>query len=238
MLASAHAWRRWRRRPDVNAVSIIQAAPIALSQRLHALQAATAAPLEFLTQSEWARRRGDPSIADFVVGNPHEMPLEGFVSALRRHVEPHSSDWFAYKMSEPAAQDSIASALSNQFGGERFAPADVLLTTGAFAGLTVVLKTIVDAGDEVLFVSPPWFFYAALIVAEGGVPVRVCARADDFDLDLTAIEAAITPRTRAIILNSPNNPTGRIYPPRTLAGIAKVLTRASQRHGHDSRKMS
>src|SRR5262252_3152002 len=152
LLASAHAWRRWRRRPDVNAVSIIQAAPIALSQRLHALQAATAAPLEFLTQSEWARRRGDP--------------------------------------------------------------------------------TIVDAGDEVLFVSPPWFFYAALIVAEGGVPVRVCARADDFDLDLTAIEAAITPRTRAIILNSPNNPTGRIYPPRTLAGIAKVLTRASQRHGH------
>src|SRR5262249_16738813 len=161
------------------------------------------------------------------------MPLEGFVRALRRHVEPQSSDWFAYKMSEPAAQDSIASALSNQHGGERFAPADVLLTTGAFAGLTVVLKTIVDAGDEGLFVSPPGFLYGGVIVVEGGVPVRVCARADGFDLDVAAIEAAITPRTRAIIVNSPNNPTGRIYPPRTLAGIAKVLTRASQRHGRD-----
>src|SRR5262249_54496307 len=162
------------------------------------------------------------------------MPLEGFVRALRRHVEPQSSDWFAYKMSEPAAQDSIASALSNQHGGERFAPADVLLTTGAFAGLTVVLKTIIDAGDEVLFVSPPWFFYAALIVAEGGVPVRVCARADGFDLDVAAIEAAVTPRTRAIIVYSPNNPTARIYPPRQSAGIAKVLAPAAQRPGRDT----
>jgi aspartate aminotransferase len=214
-------------------VNTTSATSVVLSERLQALQAATAGPLEFLTQSEWARRAGEPGIADFVVGNPHEMPLAGFVSALRRHVEPRSADWFAYKMSEPAAQESIASALSEQHSGERFAPADVLLTTGAFAGLTVVLKTIIDVGDEVLFVSPPWFFYTALIVAEGGAPVRVCARADDFDLDLAAIEAAITPRTRAIIVNSPNNPTGRIYPPRTLAGLGEVLTRASRQNGRD-----
>jgi aspartate aminotransferase len=187
---------------------------------MQALQATTPGPLEFLTQSEWARRRGDPGIADFVVGNPHEMPLERFVSALRRQLEPRSADWFAYKMSEPAAQEAIASALSEQHGDAQFARADVLLTTGAFAGLSVALKAIVEVGDEVLYISPSWFFYTALIVAEGGVPVRVCVRAEDFDLDLAAIEAAITPRTRALIVNSPNNPTGRIYPPRTLGGLA------------------
>jgi aspartate aminotransferase len=88
------------------------------------------------------------------------------------------------------------------------------MTNGNFAGLAVALRTVVDVGDEVIFVSPPWFFYETLIVAAGATPVRVYAdRERSFDLDLEAIEAAITPRTRAIIVNSPHNPSGRIYGP-------------------------
>ena len=89
------------------------------------------------------------------------------------------------------------------------------MTNGNFVGLAIALRTLVDPGDEVIFVSPPWFFYETLIVAAGATPVRVLrrSRAHDFDLDLEAIEAAITPRTRAIIVNSPHNPSGRIYTP-------------------------
>jgi aspartate aminotransferase len=84
------------------------------------------------------------------------------------------------------------------------------------------LNAIHDPGDEVFFISPPWFFFEAMILAAQGVPVRVKVGAD-FDLDLGAIDTAITPRTRAIIVNSPNNPTGRIYPHDTLNSLGLLL---------------
>ncbi len=202
-------------------------APIGtLSRRIQDVYSRTAPVLSFLTESTWARRQGEPGLSDFVVGNPHEMPLPGYVAALGRQIEPRSADWFAYKMSEPSAQQAVARSLN---GG--YDPQDIILTTGAFAGLTVALKTLVDAGDQIIFISPPWFFYETLIAAEGAVPVRVRVDASDFDLDLDAIEAAITPRTRAIIINSPNNPTGRIYPVSTLRALADLLERASARAG-------
>jgi aspartate aminotransferase len=95
----------------------------------------------------------------------------------------------------------------------------------------VALHALIDPGDEVIFLSPPWFFYEALIMSSGAVPVRVKLQPPAFDLDVEAIEAAITDRTRAIVVNSPNNPTGRIYPPSELKRLAQVLTRASERSG-------
>jgi aspartate aminotransferase len=83
-----------------------------------------------------------------------------------------------------------------------------------------------------VFVSPPWFFYESLIVGGGMTPVRVYADRTTFDLDLGAIAEAITPRTRAVIVNSPNNPSGRIYPPSTLEALAGILTEAGERNDH------
>ena len=92
------------------------------------------------------------------------------------------------------------------------------------------MRAVVDPGDEVIFISPPWFFYEQLITAVGAAPVRVKIR-PGFDLDLEAIAAAITPRTRAIIVNSPHNPTGTIYPATTLTALGRLLTRASTANG-------
>ncbi len=105
------------------------------------------------------------------------------------------------------------------------------MTNGAFAAIAVAVGAITDPGDEVIYISPPWFFYEAMIASSMGTPVQVQCDPVTFDLDLAAIEAAITPRTRAIIVNSPNNPTGRIYPPATLTALADLLTAASQRNG-------
>lgn len=201
-----------------------------VSRRNRSLQALTAPVVSFLTDSTWVRRRDEPGAMEFVVGNPHELPLPGYVAALRSQLEPRANDWFAYQMSDPTACATVASSLRARIGLP-IQPDDVLMTTGAFAGLSVALKTLIDPGDEVIYVSPPWFFYTALIAAEGGVPIRVQTRPPDFHLDVAAIAAAITPRTRAIIVNSPNNPTGRIYSPTELHALAELLDAVSAAYG-------
>jgi aspartate aminotransferase len=106
------------------------------------------------------------------------------------------------------------------------------MTNGGFAALAVAFRTLVDPGDEVIFLSPPWFFYELLILAVGGTPVRVKLDPPAFDLDVERIAAAITPRTRAVLVNSPHNPSGRIYPQESLGALADALTDASGRIGH------
>ncbi len=200
------------------------------SRRLDALVPTAAHVLEFFANSSYARRQGDATICDFVAGNPQELPLPSFVDALRRWLEPRDKNWFAYTMTDPGAAGIVAASLRARLGLEVEAE-DVFMTNGAFAGIAVVLQTVVDAGDEVIFNSPPWFFYEPLIAWSGARPVRVKVDPRTFDLDLTAVERAVTPRTRAIIVNSPNNPTGRLYPPSTLQALARILAAASARHG-------
>src|SRR5215208_6634832 len=87
----------------------------------------------FFTQSTWAQRRFEPAACDFVVGNPHDPLVPGFADTLRRWSEPQDKDWFAYKMSEPAAQQTVAASLRERTG-VAYEPDDVSMTNGAFAG--------------------------------------------------------------------------------------------------------
>ena len=175
-----------------------------------------------------AMRRTD--VCDFLAGNPQEMPLPEFVESLQRWAAPHDKNWFAYKLNEAEPREAVAAALEER-RGVHFRPEDIYLTTGAFGAMVVALDVVVDPGDEVIFISPPWFFYEAMIVRTGATPVRVRVNESNFDLDLEAIAAALTPRTRAIIINSPHNPTGRIYPPETLRALAGLLEAGSRRTG-------
>lgn len=193
------------------------------------LAASIAPVLRFLNGPIWARST-EPGMAVFAVGNPTEMPLTGYVDALRAHLEPRSPDWFAYKLSEPDAQAVVARSLSARTGLD-WDPADVAMTNGGFAALAVAFRAILEPGDEVVFLSPPWFFYELLILAGGGRPARVPLAAPTFDLDPATISAAITERTRAVILNSPHNPSGRVYPLGDLQALAAALEAASARIG-------
>ena len=187
---------------------------------------------EFGTDDELWEALRRPEACDFMFGNPHDVAPPAYVDALVRAAQPTGKDHYAYTMDLPEAVASIGDDLRGRFP-VAFRDEDVHLTNGNFVGLAIALRTLVDAGDEVIFVSPPWFFYETLIVAAGATPVRVLADRDhEFDLDLGAIEAAITPRTRAIIVNSPHNPSGRIYTPEQLAGLATILDEGSARSGH------
>jgi len=132
-------------------------------------------------------------------------------------------------MDEDEPRRIVAENLSTSRGAH-FKPVDIFLTTGAFSGLAVSLYCLLEPGDEVIFISPPWFFYEALILMAGGVPKRVKCDPLTFDLDLGAIESAITARTKAILINSPNDPTGRIYPEKTLMELSDILSRASRKN--------
>ncbi len=184
----------------------------------------------FFSESTWAHHRDDPGISDFVFGNPHEMPLPAFVGALERGLTPRDVLWFGYKENEPESRDIVARSL-NAHRGMPFEAADVFMTNGGFSALSVSIAALTDPGDEVIYISPPWFFYEAIIVSQGATPVRVPVVPASYDLDLEAIRSAVTERTRAIIVNSPNNPTGRIYPPSTLTELGRILTEASEVSG-------
>jgi aspartate aminotransferase len=198
-------------------------------RQLDRLRASMAPFRRFFDGPIWARR-DEPGIANFAVGNPQEMPLPAYVEALAGALPPQDKDWFAYKLSEPKSQAAMARTLSARTGMD-WDPADIAMTNGGFAALAVTFRAILEPGDEVVFLSPPWFFYEILILAAGGVPVRVPLAPPAFDLDPDTIAAAITPRTRAVLVNSPHNPTGRIYPADTLRALATVLTDAGRQHG-------
>ncbi len=204
----------------------------AVSGQTKAIMDALGAFREFGTDDALWEALRRPESCDFMYGNPHDVAPKAYVDALVRAAQPTGRDHYAYTMDLPEAVASIGADLRGRFP-VAFRDEDVHLTNGNFVGLAIALRTLVDPGDEVIFVSPPWFFYETLIVAAGATPVRVLAdRAHDFDLDLGAIEAAITPRTRAIIVNSPHNPSGRIYTPEQLTALATILDEASARSGH------
>ena len=179
---------------------------------------------------DWEKHHLDPGVADFTFGNPQELPLPGLVDALRSNAIPRDKDWFAYKMSEEEPRNVVAASLRARTG-ITFRPEDIAMTAGAFGALGVTIRALADEGDEVIFLSPPWFFYELMIASAGATAVRVRLEPPDFDLDPDAIAAAITPRTRAVLVNSPHNPTGRIYGEPELRALGDVLRSASDRNG-------
>jgi aspartate aminotransferase len=202
-----------------------------ISARMIATDAAFEVVKSFVLNSRYAERRLESGMCDFTFGNPHEMPLEGIVSAIRERAIPHDKNWFAYKTSEQDPQAFVAERLSRELD-LTFEPGDIALTTGAFAAIMVAFRLVVDAGDEVIYSEPAWFCYEPMLLAGNAVPRKVNLQPPTFDLDLAAVEAAIGPKTRLVIVNTPHNPTGRIYSRASLEVLADLLERASSRIGH------
>ena len=201
-----------------------------VSMRAHSADAAFAAVRDFYVSSRYARHRNDPDICDFTFGNPHEMPLAGLVSAIQERAVPRDKNWFAYKTSEQEPQAFLADRVGRELG-LAFEAADIALTAGAFAAIMVAFRLVLDRGDEVVFSEPAWFCYEPMLLAADLVPRKVRLKGPAFDLDLDAIESAIGPKTRLVIINTPHNPTGRIYGHDTLKALADLLARASARFG-------
>lgn len=201
-----------------------------VSSRIRSADAAFAPVRDFYFSSRYGDRRLDPGICDFTFGNPQELPLDGLVASLRQRAIPGDKNWFAYKTSEQAPQAFLAEHLRRELTLP-FEPPDIALTAGAFAAIMIAFRLVLDPGDEAVISEPAWFCYEPMLLAADVVPRKVMLQPPAFDLDLEAIENAIGPRTRLVIVNSPHNPTGRIYDTALLKELAARLDRASARHG-------
>jgi aspartate/methionine/tyrosine aminotransferase len=198
-----------------------------LSERAHAAREAIEPVTSFFLSLR--AMDGQPDVVDLTFGDPHEMPLPGLVDALRANLEPRAEDWFAYKTSLAPARETIAAGLRVELGLP-VEPDDIAMTQGAFGAIALAFRLVADAGDEVVIPEPGWF-YAPMLRAANLVPVRAPLAADTFDLDVEAVVRAITPRTRIVVVNSPANPTGRVYTRDRLVDLATALEAASEQGG-------
>ena len=157
------------------------------------------------------RERGAENVFDFSLGNPEVEPPPAVLEALREVVSesrPHAHGYMP-NAGFPEVRAAIARSLAARTGVP-FGADDILMTNGAAGAINTVLRALVDPGDEVIVLSPYFPEYRFYIENHGGRMVTV-ETDEQFQPDIEAIAAAIAPRTKALILNSPNNPTGVIY---------------------------
>ena len=181
---------------------------------------------------------GADKVFDFSIGNPNVPPPENFKKALLDIVSEDSPNLHAYLPNAglPAARQAIAARLSR----EQKVPVEakhIVVTCGAAGGLNIVFKALLEPGDEVLAVAPYFLEYGFIADNHGGVLKTVPSKAD-FSLDLEAIAKALSPRTKIFIIDTPNNPTGRIYPEETLAALGALLSRKGDEFVHDIYRVS
>jgi aspartate aminotransferase len=170
--------------------------------------------------------RGAENIYDFTLGNPSEDPPKGVLNAFQKLAEANRPGSHGYMPNAgfPQVRQAIAERLSRD-SGVKFTRDSIIMTVGCAGAMNAALKAILDPGDEVIVNMPFFPDYQFYISNHGGrmVPVETD---ENFNLDVAAIESKITPKTRAILMNSPNNPTGVIYSESTLRDLEAVLQRA------------
>lgn len=177
------------------------------------------------------RLHGPEKVFDFSLGNPNLEPPDEFFGELRR-IAQHPIPGMCRYMPNSGYEDT-RKAIANMLSEETnlpFTEGQIIMSTGAAGGLNIALKSILDSGDEVITVSPYFVEYKFYVDNHGGVLKLVDSR-DDFSLDVGVLEAAIGSKTRAVIINSPNNPTGVVYSEESLVQLGEILTRKSEQYG-------
>lgn len=167
---------------------------------------------------------GAERVFDFSLGNPSIPAPEAVRASIERNVRLPPTQLHSYT---PAAglsfvRQAVADSLNRRFSTS-YQVGDLYLTCGAAASLSITLHAIVNPGDEVIVMAPYFPEYRVWIEASGAHCVEVKADRDSFQIDTEAVAAAITARTKAVLIDSPNNPVGAVYPAQNLVALADVL---------------
>ena len=175
---------------------------------------------------------GADKVFDFSLGNPSIPAPDSVRQAIAEALEEPACALHGYTPAQgtPAVRQAVASTIQRRHGFE-VSPDRIYMTAGAAAGLAIAIAAVSDPGDEVIVVAPFFPEYKVVIESAGCTCVEVPARADDFQLDVAAIRAAITPKTSAVIINSPNNPTGAVYGREVLQDLGCALRDAEETNG-------
>ena len=168
---------------------------------------------------------GAENVFDFSLGNPNVPAPQALNQAIKDILETEDSLIVHGYMSNTGYEDVrqiIADSLNERFD-TNFHAGNLIMTVGAAGGLNVILKTILNPGDEVIVFSPYFVEYNAYITNYDGIPVVVECPAPSFLPNAESLSEAVTKKTRAVIINNPNNPTGVVYPAGIIKELAKIL---------------
>lgn len=196
----------------------------------------------YIERSSWIRkmfeegatlksRHGAENVFDFSLGNPDLSPRPAVKKAIVEAAQADAPGIHSYMPNAgyPGVRAAVAARIAEDEGidiDERH----VIMTVGAGGALNVVLKTLLDPGDEIVVPKPFFVEYVFYADNHGGSAVPVPTK-KDFSLDMDAVAEAITPRTAAVLINSPNNPTGRVYPENQIKELSDLLKRKSAEIG-------
>ncbi len=194
-----------------------------------------------IAQASWIRKMfeegtrrkaiyGADNVFDFSIGNPILEPPQEFKLILKDLLNDSSKGRHSY-MSNAGYEDTrkaVADYLS-EYNNLSFSPDNIVMTSGSGGALNVILKTILDRDDEVIIPTPCFMEYKYYVDNHQGIPKLVSSK-PDFSLDIDAIEDSITDKTKAVVINSPNNPTGKVYPRDELDSLAGLLSEYSKKN--------
>lgn len=197
-----------------------------------------------MEDSSWIRRmfelgialreeRGAENVFDLSLGNPVAEPPPEFFEELRRFAETPRPGAHRYMPNAgyPDTRQAVADALSAETG-LAYRADNVVMTVGAAAALNVIVRALCNPGDEIVILTPFFGEYMFYILGRDAQPV-VIGCGEDFTPDLAELEEKLSERTRLVILNSPNNPSGAIYPRSVIDSLAELLDRACDQYGTD-----
>jgi aspartate aminotransferase len=199
---------------------------------------------EQMNNSSWIRRmfeegielrniHGDRNVFDLSLGNPLLEPPPEFRTELARLAAEESLGTHRYMPNGgfPEVRASVAEVLAEE-SGVPFTGDDILMTVGAAGAINTILRSILDEGDEVVLIAPYFAEYTFYVEHQTGV-AKVATCDENWLPDIESLEATIGPRTRAVIINSPNNPTGVIYPQSSIAAVSAAIQRAEEMFGSE-----
>ncbi len=182
---------------------------------------------------ELKKQYGADKVYDFSLGNPDLPPPPEVKTALENCTSRAGNDFAVGYMPNagyPALREKMAAVVSAE--QQMSVPAaNVLMTCGAAGGINVFFHAVLSEGDEVIAPSPYFVEYDFYVENHGGKLISVPSKDFTFELDIDALAKAFSPKTRAIIINSPNNPTGCIYSRASLEALSKVIDDAQKRYG-------
>ncbi|MCG6930949.1 MAG: pyridoxal phosphate-dependent aminotransferase [Desulfofustis sp.] len=197
---------------------------------------------QFAAQSSWIRKMfeegaklkaefGSDQVFDFSLGNPDVPPPAKFRETMIKVATEDMPGQHAYMPNGGYqwVREAIAARMSVEQGVTVNA-SDMLMSCGAAGALNVVMKALLNPGDEVIMLAPYFVEYSFYVDNHGGVS-RVVHTDDQFNINLGAIEQALTEKTKAVIVNSPNNPTGQLYSAESITALGRLLEEASHRFG-------
>jgi len=170
-------------------------------------------------------------IFDLTLGNPILEPPPAYFQALSEFAELQNSQLHRYmsNVGFDFVRENIAQYLNQKQILSEVNKDHIVMTAGAACGINIILKAILNPGDEVIIFAPYFVEYIHYVIGHQGKPVIVNTR-DDFLLDLDLLEQKITPRTKALIINSPNNPSGRLYPQHQLKILVDILNQKQREY--------